>query len=39
LTKNNLLHHYITDKDWYIHGFTLYTKRDLKYRYKNWTCS
>jgi len=34
-TKNNLLHHCVTDKDWYILSVTFYTKQDLKYRYKN----
>jgi len=32
IDKNNLLHHCITDKDWYIHVVTLYTKQDVKYR-------
>jgi hypothetical protein len=32
-TKNNLLHHCISDKDWYVHVATLYTLQDLKYRF------
>ena len=31
-TKNNLLHHCITDKDWYIHVVMLYTQHNLKYK-------
>jgi len=34
-TKNYLLHHCITDKDWNIHVVMLYTKQDLKFRYRN----
>jgi len=30
-TKNNLLHHCVTDKDWYIQVVTLYTQQNLKY--------
>jgi len=30
-TKNNLPHHCITDKDWYIQVVTLYMQQDLKY--------
>jgi len=42
----NLLHHCITDKDWYIDiqiyigtFMQLYTKKGIKYRYKNYICS
>jgi len=30
--KNNLPHHCVTDKVWYIHVVTLYTQTDPKYR-------
>jgi hypothetical protein len=28
---NNLLHHFITDKDWYIHVVVLHTQADQRY--------
>jgi len=36
---NNILHHCKPGKDWYIHAITLYTKQDLKYKYRSRICS
>ena len=30
--ENNLPHHFITDKDWYIHVVVSHTQTDLRYR-------
>jgi hypothetical protein len=30
--ENNLPHHYIIDKDWYIHVVVLHKQTDLRYR-------
>jgi len=30
--ENNLPHHFITDKDWYLHVVVLHTQTDQRYR-------